>query len=186
MLPIYVQDSGSTDLLSMLLPVMLCCVLLSLFQRGGGQPETPRAEFDSWYVNTGIQEAYDAIVKEIDNWRENAITRKKSRFSFFSRKKPMVFVVTSSVPPRLIRISDEKMGQITFELTDTDGYDTAVKATYDSTARTLIQDFKVTMPIKTALPTQAPSQPSPKLCPSCGKEMLSEYKVCPFCETKLK
>ena len=130
---ILVQETGgTTDILTMLLPLMLCCMLPSLFQRGGGsQQEAIKAEFDSWYVNNGIQQAYDNVIKEVDDWRTNATTRKKSMFSFLSRKKSQVFEVTNAVSPRLIRINDDKVGPITFELTEMDYNNTSIKATYD-------------------------------------------------------
>lgn len=188
MLSILIQDAtgGTTDILTLLLPLMLCCMLPSLFQRGGGSQQEPqKAEFDSWYISSGIQGAYDTVVKEVDGWRENSLSRKKSMFSFLSRKKPKNFVVTNTVAPRLLRVNDDKVGPITFELTDMDGGNTSIKATYDAAARTLIQNFKAKIPIKVALSTPV-SVAAPKVCPSCGKEMLSDYKVCPFCETKLR
>lgn len=182
MLPIYIHDIASGDYLTLILAVMLCCMLPTIFRQPSASKEKP--ESDSWYVNSGIQEAYDTFVSEVDEWRGRSISQKKGMFSNLSRRKPKVFSVTNKVPPRLLTVNDEKAGQITFEFAEMDGGNTSVKATYDATARTLIQNFKAKIPIKIALPTQV-SPPGPRLCPSCGKEMLPDYKVCPFCETKL-
>lgn len=183
MLPIYIQETAA-DFTTLLPLLVLCCVVTMLF-RGGGQQEAPRAEFDSWYLNSAMQEAYDTVVKEVDEWREKAMYRKRGRFSAFSRKKPKVFAITSTVPPRLLSVDDDKAGSVTFEFIDMEGGNTFIKATYGPAARTLIQSFKAETPIKAAIHTQVISA-APNTCPSCGKEMMSDYKLCPFCGAKLK
>lgn len=150
-----------------------------LFGRGGSQPPQIASEYDTWYVTQGIQDTYDAIVRETDDWRTKALTRKKPMFSFLSRKKPMVFFANQSTPPRLYRLKDDQAGEISFELTEVEGGGTAVKTTYEPRARVYIQNFKA------KLPTRIPSS-GPKVCPTCGKEMLPDFKVCPFCGTKIK
>ncbi|MFH0897805.1 MAG: zinc ribbon domain-containing protein [Candidatus Bathyarchaeota archaeon] len=138
------------------------------------------SESDSWYVITSIQETYDAIVKETDQWRNQA-TAKKSRGipSFLSRKKEEPFSIDQEASPRLYRVKDRERGDISFELTEVEGGGTSIKSTYDSRARVLIQNFKAKLPAK--IPSTGP-----KVCPSCGKEVMPEFKTCPYCGTKLK
>lgn len=164
-------------MLTTLLPLMLCCMLPTLFRQPSKPQETD--ESDSWYVAIAVQEAYDAVVKEVDAWRERAETRKKGMFSFLSFRKPKYFVVDQASPPRLYRIKDEQAGSVSFELTEVADGGTSIKSTYDSKARALIQNFKAKMPVK--IPASGP-----KVCPTCGKEMMPDFKVCPFCGTKVK
>ena len=179
MLPIYVQETeGGFDFFSLLLPIMACCMLTTMLRRpsGGASQET---QTDEWYVTTGIQETYDTIIKEVDQWRENAANRKsKGLLSNLSRKKTSPFNIITEEPPRLFRVDDDEVGETTFELTDIDENNTYVKVTYEAKLRSLLQDFKVKLPLtmKTA----------PKVCPSCGKETMPDFKVCPYCETKLR
>ena len=182
MLPFNIQETGGTDFLSMILPLALCCMLPSLF-RGQSSGPQQTSESDSWYVNIGIQETYDAIVKESDEWEKMAESKKsKSRLpSFLSRKKSAFFVVDQAVPPRLYRIKDVEHGDLSFELTEVEEGGTTVKSTYDSRARVLIQNFKAKLPI-----TIPGASAAPKTCPSCGKQMMPEFTTCPYCGAKLK
>lgn len=175
MLPVDVQDT--TGGLDLLLPLLLCCMLPMMFR----QPQSSRPSFetDSWFVTYDIQEAYDAIIKETDEWRKKAEERKsKSRFSFLSRRKPMIFIVDEAVAPRLYRVRDNRAGEISFELTEVGDGGTSIKATYDLRAKSLIQNFKAKLPVK------IPASGS-KTCPSCGKEIMPDFKTCPYCGEKL-
>ena len=159
-------------------------MLPMLFQgRGGSQPLQDTIESDYWYVTYGPQEAYDIIVKEADDWREMALLRPKGRFSFLtsflSRKKPAPFVVDQETPPRLFRLRDDRVGEISFELSEVGEGGTSVKATYRSAARRLVQDLRAKMPVK--VPASGP-----KTCPTCGKEMMPDFKTCPYCGTKIR
>ncbi len=171
--------AGLGDLGS-LLPLLLCCMLPMLMrgQGGGGQSEQT-TESDSWYVTYGIQEAYDAIVKETGDWRDNlAVKRSKSRLSFLSRRTPQNFVVDQDVPPRLYRLKDDKAGNLSFELTEVEEGGTTIKATYQGNARSLVQNFKAKMPVKIL-------GSNTKVCPSCGKDMRPDFKTCPYCGATL-
>jgi len=161
----------------MLLPLLLCCMLPTLFR---GQQQAPRetSESDSWYVTYGLQETYDTVVKEVDAWRERAENRKKGIFSFLS-KRPIYFDVDQANPPRLYRVKDSQAGSVSFELTEVEGGGTSIKSTFDSRARALIQDLKAKMPV--TIPSSGP-----KVCPTCGKELMPDFKVCPFCGAKAR
>jgi hypothetical protein len=178
MLSINVQDLGGLELL---LPLMLCCMMPMMFRGGqsGSQQEGSKEESDTWYVTTNAQETYDSIVKETDDWRESAtVKRKRSRLSFLSRAKPVVFVVEDAVPMRLYRIRDDRAGEITFELTEGVDGGTIIKTTYNLPARKIIQNFKAELPTR-ALSTLQSS------CPSCGKEIQPDFTTCPYCGEKL-
>lgn len=162
----------------MLLPLMICCMLPTLMRGGGSSTPQQTNETDSWFVTYNIQEAYDTVVKEVDAWRQRAENSKKGKFNIQIRK-PKYFVVEQSNSPRLYRVNDPNGGVVSFELTEFEGGGTAIKATYDSKSRALIQDFKAKMPV--TIPASGP-----KNCPTCGKELLPDFKVCPFCGTKVR
>ena len=177
MIPLNVQETG-TDFLTLLLPLMLCCMMPSLFRQPSQPQET--SESDSWYVNLGIQDAYNVIVEEAEEWRTKAQSgRKKGMFSFLSRKKNMIFVESEVTAPRLYKLKDDEVGEISFELTEVAEGGITIKTTYSSKARSLIQTLRAKMPA--SIPSSGP-----KVCPSCGKEMMPEFKMCPFCGAKLK
>jgi len=181
MLPFNVSEGGGLGGLELILPLLLCCMMPTMCrQGGGGQAPQGGTDSDSWYVTYGIQEAYDDVVKEVDGWRENALaTRKKSRFAFLSRSTPKVYVVDEEVPPRLFSLQDDRAGDVSFELMVVGDGGTTIKATYDVRARPLIQKFKAKMPVKILASGS-------KVCPSCGKEMMPDFKTCPYCGTKIE
>lgn len=120
------------------------------------------------------------IVREVDDWRNRATSRRsKGIFSFLSGKKREIFRVEKANAPRLYRVKDEEIGEISFELTEVEDGGTAVKSTYDYKARALIQDLKAKTPVR--VPSSAP-----KTCPSCSREMLPDFRNCPYCGTKLR
>ena len=147
----------------------------------GGQRDSSQqtTEFDSWYVTSEIQETYDAIVKETDDWRDGAIVKSsKSRLSFLTRKTRQNFIVDQAISPRLYRLKDDQMGTVSFELIEVEDGGTAIKATYQGKAKSLIQNFKAKMPVK-ILGSKT------KVCPSCGKDMEPNFKTCPYCSATL-
>lgn len=171
---------GTSDLMMLVLVMTLCCMLPSMFR-----PQTQVAgtsESDSWYTTFEVQEAYNTVVSEVDEWRKRAESKRSKGVaaisSFISRKKPVVFAVTNEVPLRLFRVRDEELGEISFEYTATFDGATLVRSTYNYKARALVQDLKVKMPVK--VPGSAP-----KVCPSCGKDMMPDYKTCPYCGAPL-
>jgi hypothetical protein len=98
--------------------------------------------------------------------------------SRLSRKKPRPFVVDQASPPRLYRLRDDEIGELSFELSEVDEGGTSVKASYGSRGRALIQNLRAKMPVR------VPSYALRK-CPTCGKEMMPDFETCPFCGTKL-
>ena len=169
---------GGFDLLSLILLLGMCCLAPSLLR---SQSRAPRdvTRSDTWSVTSEIQETYDQIVKEVDDWQEKALlTPPKGRFSFLSRNKRPNFIVDEANPPRLYRLKDKQMGSPSFELAEIVDGGTFVTATYNSKLASLVQDLKAKMLI-------VPSTRS-NTCPSCGKEMMPDFKSCPYCGKKLQ
>jgi hypothetical protein len=149
------------------------------FFRGQGGSSQQTTESDSWYVTYEIQEAYDAIVNETDDWRDRAAVKSsKSRLSFLTRRTLQNFVVDQDVSPRLYRLKDGQVGTVSFELIEVEDGGTVIKATYQGNARSLIQNFKAKMPVKIL-------GSNVRVCPSCGKDMEPDFKNCPYCGATL-
>ncbi len=147
--------------------------------RGQGGSSQPTTESDSWYVTYEIQEAYDAIVNETDDWLDRAAVKSsKSRLSFLTRRTLQNFVVDQDVSPRLYRLKDGQVGTVSFELIEVEDGGTVIKATYQGKARSLIQNFKAKMPVKIL-------GSNVRVCPSCGKDMEPDFKNCPYCSATL-
>ena len=99
------------------------------------------------------------------------------QYPYFGYVKPENFIVDKAEPPRIYRLKDDKVGEISFELTEVDVGGTSIKSTFQVKARTLIQDLRAKMPVRVLS--------APDVCPSCGKKMMPDFKMCPFCSTKL-
>jgi hypothetical protein len=178
--------NGGFDIISTLLPIICCAIAIPLISRsGGGQSSRPHTgESDIWYTTQNIDEAYETINKEVDSWREKAKEEDAKPKSFVSKltggkKKGPRFVVKESIAPRLITIGDPVLGATYFELTEVEEGGTTVKASYSSAAKNQIVEFKARSPLK------IPRVPIGNTCPSCGKAVLSEFTLCPYCGQKL-
>jgi len=54
-----------------------------------------------------------------------------------------------------------------------------VKATYNSALKGRVAKLKAVLPLK------IPATPVGLNCPSCGKPVLREFNLCPYCGSKL-
>jgi hypothetical protein len=149
------------------------------------QKEVPKSEAESWYTTQNIEETYTSIENETAEWRKKAQESRERSGSFLSRligrttKVEERFVVQETISPRLLRLSDKTAGPIYFELTEVEGGGTVVKATYSSSIRRQIAEFKARSPLK------IPAVPIGNRCPACGKPVLPEFILCPYCGEKL-
>ncbi|MCX8176002.1 MAG: zinc ribbon domain-containing protein [Candidatus Bathyarchaeota archaeon] len=164
-----------------LLPLLLLCCLLPLLFRGGSpRPAEAMREVDVWTTPQKIEDVFDEISKMVENWKAEVQAKpKKSRLSFLGgREKDKRFEVVQSIPPRLLRIFDKGEGETVFELTEIDGGGTSIRVSYHPFARPRIQTFKAKFPAKILTVWQS--------CSSCGKPILPDFIVCPYCSQKLK
>ena len=165
---------GGFDILSLILLLGMCCLAPSLLRTPSRAPRDITRS-DTWSVTSEIQETYDQIVKEVDDWQAKGLLNPpKSRFSFLSRNKGSNFIEDEVRPPRLYRLTDQQMGGLSFELAEIVDGGTFVTATYNSKLASLMQDLKAKM------------LASSNACPSCGKEMMPGFKSCPYCSNKLQ
>ena len=185
MIPLFVgQESTGVDWLTWILP-LLACVMCMGISRGESAPQRGNTETESWYTPQGIEEAYSAIVNETTEWRKKeepsmvseSITSKLIQILRGGRKQAR-FEVKEEIAPRLYRMTDSS-GPMYFELTEVEDGGTVVKATYDYSIKARITRFKAEQPLK------IPTIPVSKRCQTCGKTVLPEFVVCPYCGEKL-
>lgn len=177
-------EGGGFDIFWIILP-LLCCVMAMAQSRGEKKPERGTMT-ESWFTTQNIEITYQSIEEETAEWRREAEERKEEPTSFtsklmgaFSRGKAVErFVVIEELPSRLYRLTDST-GPIYFELTEVEGGGTVVKATYNSSIKGRMAKFKAGLPLK------IPAAPIGNRCPSCGKSVLPEFILCPYCGEKL-
>ena len=174
------------DILTWLLPIV-CCVLVMMMTSGRSEKrEEPMREAESWYTTQNIEETYASIENETAEWRKKAQETGERSGSFLSRlrggrtpKPEERFIVQETIAPRLFRLTDAIAGPVYFELTEVEGGGTVVKATYNSSIKRQMAEFKARSPLK------IPAAPIGNRCPSCGKPVLPEFILCPYCGEKL-
>jgi len=180
------QEAGLLDSLWILLLPVLCCLLLGT-GRGERRAE-PTNEVESWYTSQEIDATYSAIEQKVTQWRQEAEARSSETKSIGSRIRGIFgggsgagprFVVREAINPRLYRVEDDRVGPIYFELTPVEGGGTVVRTTYTSAVKNRMARFKAELPLK------IPATPVGNRCPACGKPVLPEFIVCPYCGEKL-
>ena len=173
--------------MTLLLPVLVCVLCMGQSQGGDRAPQGGNTETESWYTPQGIDEAYAAIVAEAAEWRKKEEEKASaSSEPILSRLRGVLgggrvqarFEVKEEMAPRLYRMAD-RTGPVYFELTEVEDGGTVVKATYDSSIKARITRFKAEQPLK------IPAIPVSKRCQVCGKPVLPEFVVCPYCGEKL-
>ncbi len=164
-----------------MLPLLLICCLLPFLFRGPGQrPTEITREADSWITPQQIEEVFNNIVREVENWKKEILPERKTVFPFGKKeeKREERFIVSQSIPPRLLRVTDTREGEIVFELMEIEGDGTSVKVSFSPPAKQRVQTFKAQFPAKILTGWQS--------CPSCGKPILPDFVVCPYCGQRLK
>jgi len=169
-------NENGIDILTMLFP--LFCCLFALLLSSLKPHSTPTIETDIWFTTQNINEVYKTVVEETNNWRRK-FKRKQKSFVYRFRRKRERFIVEKKIAPRLYKLIDSVFGPIYFELIEVEGGGTVVKATYSSLIKDLIVNFKARQPLK------IPATPIGKNCPSCGKPVLRDFILCPYCGQKL-
>lgn len=173
------ETTGGIDPILLLVPVV-CCLLISLQSRGEKTTTQISAVDESWYTTQDIETAYKSIEKATSEWREEAMRKVKP--SFLKRligigNVEERFVKQDAIPPSLYKLNDIS-GPIYFELTKVQGGGTVVKTSYNAAVKNLIAKFKASLPII------IPAQPGENRCKACGKPLLPEFKLCPYCGEK--
>lgn len=152
----------------------------------GEKPQITASESESFYTTQGIQESFNEVEEAVARWRLETQEKKGSEGLIASLRKIMDgggppaerFVEEEKTPPRLYSLSDSS-GPIYFEFTEVEGGGTVVKATYSLVIKSRVATLKAGLPLK------VPASPIGSNCPSCGKPVLREFNLCPYCGTRL-
>lgn len=154
-------------------------------QRGEGSKEAG-TETESFYTPQGIQEAFGKIDEEVAKWRQDAREKSETSGDVVSSVRRVLgggqprerFVEKDRESPRLLSVTDST-GPLYFEFTEVEGGGTVVKATYALALKSRVAKVKAGMPLK------IPATPVGLKCPSCGKPVLQEFNLCPYCGSDL-
>lgn len=174
--------AGGESIFDMFLLLIMCCLAMSFLRRPRSSAEEERIKTDVWFVPYEIKKAFDTINDEIKSWgqkeKEHEEEKKPSRLVsvFVKRKEEERFVIEEAVSPRLINVADSREGKITFELIEAEEGGTSIKVSYSQKASGRIQTLKAQLPIKV---------PMQNVCKSCGRPVLVDFTVCPYCAKKL-
>lgn len=177
------QEAGGPSSLLLLLPLLLCCMipLLTRMYQKPSQAAAP-IEIDTWFTSYRIDEAFEAIKNYVSGWRKQAAgeVNEGRGFPLFKPKPPPErFVTSESAPPRLIKFSDPIEGSLTFELTETELGGTAIRVNYHPNLRGRVQKMRAAFPLKIPFAAGSP-------CSGCGRPLLPDFKLCPYCGQKTK
>jgi hypothetical protein len=176
------QDGGGGfDFIWLLIPLLCCTMTMGR----GEKPQDSGSESESFYTPQDINKSFEKIENEVEQWRIAAQEQKKPEglvSSLTNRLRGGTqearFVEKEKNPPRLISLTDAS-GPIFFEFTEVEGGGTVVKATYGSSLKGRIAKLKAVLPLK------IPVAPVGLNCPSCGKAVLRDFNLCPYCGSKL-
>jgi hypothetical protein len=177
------EGGGGIELIYWILPAL--CLIITLFQPKGEKASEKDMLVESWYTPQEINEAYSTIADEIDNWRTTEATKAPPTSIvarllkvFKSKSAKERFVLREEVPPRLYRVHDAT-GPLFFELTTVEGGGSVVRTMYNYAIKARMARFRASQPAK------IPAIPIGLNCPTCGKPVLQEFVVCPYCTEKL-
>lgn len=158
--------------------------MLMMGQRGESSGSSSLIS-DSFYTRHEIQEAFDNVEGEVSRWKTDAEGRPAPGGILAMVRRLLGggapkerFAMSEQIPPRLMRLSDAT-GPLYFEFTEVEGGGTVVKITYDSALKSRVAK------LKTILPVRVPATPVELKCPECGKPILKEFNLCPYCGHRL-
>jgi hypothetical protein len=181
------QEGGGFDtLLYILLPVFCCLMSMNMGQRRDGSAQQSR-ETESWYTVQDIETTYAQIEEKVEEWHDDSKIQTTDSGSFMTTLRKLIsgkrepderFVTREKNAPRLYSVSDTT-GPIYFELTEVNDGGTVVKTSYNLGVKEQMARFKAELPLS------IPSTPIGLNCPSCGKPVLEEFELCPYCGEKL-
>ena len=181
--PLIAQEGLGSNWLWYLLP--LACCLLTMTQRGEDYSQSAQ-DSDTFYTSLSIEDSFKEVDDRIELWRIDAKENESNekgiaasiRKMIGGRKKTERFTVVDKTAPRLLNLNDVT-GSIYFEFTPVEDGGTVVKVTYSQLLRGRMKRMKADLPVK------IPATPIGLKCPSCGKPVLHEFNLCPYCGTKL-
>jgi hypothetical protein len=152
----------------------------------GESPQEAGTESESFYTTQDIQGAFGKIEEEVTKWRQEAQEKKEEPRNVINNIRNILgqgqpserFVEKDNNPPLLLSLTDSS-GPIYFEFTEVEGGGTVIRATYARSIKGKVATLKAELPLK------IPATPVGLKCPSCGKPVLREFNLCPYCGSEL-
>jgi hypothetical protein len=180
------EGTGSFDLFWILVPLLCCVIFFQGRRNDGGGGAAKETVSESWYTVQDIETTFRTIEATVAEWRKEANEKMETSKGILSNLKDAFgrgkledrFVTKETISPRLYRLTDPT-GPIFFELIEVAGGGTVVKATFGSDLRGKMAKFKANLPLK------IPATPIGNRCPACGKPVLPDFKICPYCGEKI-
>jgi len=177
------NDSSFSTLLLIVIPLLL--FFLAISQPRNSKSSMSETLIESWFTIQDIETTYRVIEEKMSEWYKEAKEKKSSGSFLTILKKVLIrdkeeerFLVKDTKPPRLYHITD-KTGPIYFELTEVVGGGSVVKTTYSYSIKTRMAKLKADLPLR------IPATPIGNRCASCGKPVLPEFNLCPYCGEKI-
>jgi hypothetical protein len=151
------------------------------------KPQRAMKESDTFFTTLPINDAFETIEDKVTNIRKEVSESSSNQIGIGSSLKKLIgmrdapverFKEKEKQQPRLISY-DDSTGSVFFEFTEVESGGTVIKATYNPLLKERITRLKASLPVK------IPATPIGVKCPSCGKPVLHEFNVCPYCGTDL-
>lgn len=187
----FINQGGNSGLglFWILVPISLC--LLTISQWREKRLLRGKTEMESWYTTKNIDTIYKTIEFGIKKLQRDAESNKEETISVISRIKSSLlrnrmkkrFQIIETIPPRFYQLNDESR-PVYFELTEVEGGGTIIKATFHSNFKNQISKLKTAFSIPILNASEVATIRN--RCPNCGKPILLEFKLCPYCGKKLK
>jgi len=145
-------------------------------------------ESEIWLLPSGIEDSYKKISSKAKEWTKTP----KTQGSAAPRPKTLadrkgatqnIWVLDTSTSPRLLKYTNDREGEATFELTEQDGGGTSVKVNFSYGAEKRIRALQSDLHVDETVEETADDSPD-KSCINCSKSFSREFDFCPHCGSK--
>ena len=154
------------------------------------------SESETWLLPSGIQDSYKKISSKAKEWTKTPKTLGSAASgpkTLADRKGATqnIWVLDTSTAPRLLKYTNDREGEATFELTEQDGGGTSIKVSFSYGAekriRALQSDLHVNETVDETVDetvNETVDDSSDKSCIKCSKSFSREFDFCPHCGSK--
>lgn len=145
-------------------------------------------ESEIWLLPSGIQDSYKKISSKAKDWTKTPKTQGSSapRPKTLADRKGAtqnIWVLDTSTPPRLLKYTNDREGEATFELTEQDGGGTSIKVSFSYGAEKRIRALQSDLHVDETV-EETVDDSSDKSCINCSKSFSKEFDFCPHCGSK--
>ena len=142
------------------------------------------SESETWLLPSGIHDSYKKISSKAKEWTKTPKTLgpAASRPKTLADRKGAtqnIWVLDTSTAPRLLKYTNDREGEATFELTEQDGGGTSIKVSFSYGAEKRIRALQSDLHVNETV-----DDSSDKSCIKCSKSFSREFDFCPHCGSK--